>query len=407
MFLLAATILAAILLVRLYTPTCYDGDRNGNEMRIDCGGSCPPCAEPPNPNETEKELDAGTENTVESDISKVDKEEPSTETPLSKPTAVKVKPNTPQAPNQQSLSGDNPSSLTDKCVRTPEININGELKCGEPIIFTSNLPADCNLEWNLGYGKLSDSSIVNTFGEGNYTVELYVGGSTYSKDFKIKCNVIELEDGHPSTPNIVDNCINQSVEIKMDGKFECGKSIAFTSNLPPDCNPIWYFENEPKSGYEVTHTFDSGRYSVQLYVGNRLLKETRLFITCPLPLPPTEPTCNDNIQNGNEKGIDCGGDCPRCPIIMEPNDRLKEDLQNIADAINSGGLIRKRKRLREIVEADNMCREEDTQVIANGNGYTIENYIMNAINGNIIIENVRVEKNEECITQIVIQYSNR
>jgi hypothetical protein len=24
------------------------------------------------------------------------------------------------------------------------------------------------------------------------------------------------------------------------------------------------------------------------------------------------PTCSDGIQNGNETGVDCGGDCPRC-----------------------------------------------------------------------------------------------
>jgi hypothetical protein len=32
----------------------------------------------------------------------------------------------------------------------------------------------------------------------------------------------------------------------------------------------------------------------------------------------TAPTCNDNIQNGNETGVDCGGpDCPACPTCTD------------------------------------------------------------------------------------------
>jgi hypothetical protein len=34
------------------------------------------------------------------------------------------------------------------------------------------------------------------------------------------------------------------------------------------------------------------------------------------PPPPAEPTCSDGVQNGNETGIDCGGSCPPCPVIV-------------------------------------------------------------------------------------------
>ncbi len=30
------------------------------------------------------------------------------------------------------------------------------------------------------------------------------------------------------------------------------------------------------------------------------------------------PTCNDGIQNGDETGIDCGGSCPPCSVIQQP-----------------------------------------------------------------------------------------
>lgn len=32
---------------------------------------------------------------------------------------------------------------------------------------------------------------------------------------------------------------------------------------------------------------------------------------------PAEPTCTDGVQNGNETGVDCGGDCPACPTCND------------------------------------------------------------------------------------------
>ena len=31
-----------------------------------------------------------------------------------------------------------------------------------------------------------------------------------------------------------------------------------------------------------------------------------------------QPTCFDGVQNGNETGVDCGGDCPPCKTIQQP-----------------------------------------------------------------------------------------
>jgi hypothetical protein len=51
------------------------------------------------------------------------------------------------------------------------------------------------------------------------------------------------------------------------------------------------------------------------------------FVQAILDTPPGEepdgPTCEDGIQNGNETGIDCGGDCPPCDDEPdEPNDPI-------------------------------------------------------------------------------------
>ncbi|NNL92387.1 MAG: T9SS type A sorting domain-containing protein [Saprospiraceae bacterium] len=46
--------------------------------------------------------------------------------------------------------------------------------------------------------------------------------------------------------------------------------------------------------------FDTGGFRESLLSSN----------ACGTPPPPT---CSDGIQNGNETGVDCGGDCPPCP----------------------------------------------------------------------------------------------
>lgn len=33
---------------------------------------------------------------------------------------------------------------------------------------------------------------------------------------------------------------------------------------------------------------------------------------------PTTPTCADGVKNGTETGIDCGGSCPPCPVVVIP-----------------------------------------------------------------------------------------
>jgi len=38
---------------------------------------------------------------------------------------------------------------------------------------------------------------------------------------------------------------------------------------------------------------------------------------CTIEDEEPQPTCTDNLQNGNETGIDCGGDCPPCPSCTD------------------------------------------------------------------------------------------
>ena len=39
-----------------------------------------------------------------------------------------------------------------------------------------------------------------------------------------------------------------------------------------------------------------------------------------LTIPSATPTCSDNVQNGDETGVDCGGSCRRCDATCASDD---------------------------------------------------------------------------------------
>jgi len=52
-----------------------------------------------------------------------------------------------------------------------------------------------------------------------------------------------------------------------------------------------------------------------------------------------DPTCTDGIRNGNETGVDCGGDCDDCPVAAgcgEGSDRLNVCLADVCDVAVNG-----------------------------------------------------------------------
>ena len=73
----------------------------------------------------------------------------------------------------------------------------------------------------------------------------------------------------------------------------------------------------------------------------------------PLVEPP-EPTCNDQIQNGDESDVDCGGpDCPACPdssMCM-----VASDCAEASDCI--GGICQATAMAGEMVMAGEMAGE--------------------------------------------------
>jgi len=48
-----------------------------------------------------------------------------------------------------------------------------------------------------------------------------------------------------------------------------------------------------------------------------LLSVSTMFVACGDDSMDPEPTCTDGVRNGDETGIDCGGDCDPCPTCMD------------------------------------------------------------------------------------------
>lgn len=444
-FLLTASILAALLLIRLNAPTCYDSNEKGK----DCGGECPPCADTRKcpqfaeieiegerkcneplifisdlPSRCKPTWDFGKDD--KEDGLKVNKEfvkgkyivklylhgiqvgEKKFEIECaaystSKPSIEKLKPVTPSYSSP---------SLSPNCDKPPNIVILGKYKCNEEITCTCELPDDCNAEWIFEDGnKKSGCEVKYTLPDSDedeyeYEVKLRVGSYyTYPKKITISC-VVPI----PTPP--VNNCVNIEMKINNPEKVECKKETLFTCNLPPECNPRWVFEGRyERRGTEIKYAFNSGgQNTVELYSNDKFLKKD-INVNC-TPTPPlVVATCNDGKQNGDETGIDCGGSkCPTCPPPKpyQRDEDIENDLQIIIRDIKRKPFRNRTPHYNNIMEKHTMCNKEKTQVIyGDKKECTIKDYIMDILDRNVSIKEVNVHKDEntDCIVYIIIEYN--
>jgi len=422
--LLAASVLAAALIIYLYTSTCYDGKKSRGETGIDCGGKCPPC------------IDSFRE-----------------EFPLKCYNG-----------NRDADNGETGIDCGGKCppcplspaidCKTAKIEIIPENpECNEEVTFRCNLLSGCNPVWHFSTGdRRNGCETAYTFTSGTNTVMLYADTvKIYEKSFEVECPpavaVVEplIEEISPViTPTCNDgiqngdetgidcggscnkscppkiNCSNIIAEITPKGKLEPNETITFTCNLPADCNPIWDFGNgKEKSGHQVTNTFlHAGEYTVKVYADGVRVGTTEVIITR-TPAPPVLPVspdctleieadgdrCNEDITftcgisspdgcniywifDGQERMYGCevkykfssegehhykvyaGGTpvqasinitCPTTTSLPEESTSLKNDLQAIVTAIRENETWPKRRHLNTIIYGHGFCGGEDAR----------------------------------------------
>jgi hypothetical protein len=64
--------------------------------------------------------------------------------------------------------------------------------------------------------------------------------------------------------------------------------------------------------FTALHTFDLNSSGYDNTTGYGTIKLDKFITALKSDDTPDPPTCDDGKRNGNEKGIDCGGDCPPC-----------------------------------------------------------------------------------------------
>ncbi|MGB2015141.1 MAG: M43 family zinc metalloprotease, partial [Flavobacteriales bacterium] len=96
-----------------------------------------------------------------------------------------------------------------------------------------------------------------------------------------------------------------------------GSTLTIAECLPEACYTFTIFDSY---GDGICCGYGSGSYAVTDEFGNVLASgasfassEATNFCVS----NPTEPTCDDGIQNGDETGIDCGGSCAACPTCND------------------------------------------------------------------------------------------
>ncbi|MEW7277792.1 M43 family zinc metalloprotease [Aquimarina sp. 2201CG1-2-11] len=260
-------------------PTCNDGIQNGNETGIDCGGDCPPCEVDPTCND-------GIQNGNETGID---------------------------------CGGDCPP-----CEVDPTCNDgiqNGDetgIDCGG-----SSCPPCTNITYctagNQGVNYIASvtfGSISNTSQNSSYS-DFTSQSTTVEKGASITLTVTP----GIATSNWSSNVVGGWIDWNQDGNFDgvneqvlmkprgVGGGIAtvVVPNTARDGRTRlrvryrWFSNPAPCGATEGDEVED---YTVVVGGG-------------------TTPTCNDGIQNGNETGIDCGGDCPPCEVDPTCNDGIQ------------------------------------------------------------------------------------
>ncbi len=310
-------------------PTCNDGIRNGNETGVDCGGNCPAC---PTCND-------GIRNGNE--------------------TGIDCGGNCPACPTcNDGIQNGNETGIDcgGNCPACPTCNDgirNGNetgVDCGGncPACPTGNTQITniAGHYFETGWdGWTSGGSDCARYGgsqspEGTYSIRIRdnsdVASSMTSPTFNLstydsvtvefKFKPLSFEAGEDfwlryyngtswstvKTFTLNTDFINNQIytkTVKINGPLASNGQFRFQADASDDTDII-YIDAVVIKGYKTLGGSNPPTCNDGIQNGN----ETG--IDCGGNCPAC-PTCNDGIRNGNETGIDCGGNCPACPTCND------------------------------------------------------------------------------------------
>ena len=237
-------------------PTCTDGVQNGSETGVDCGGNCPAC---PTCND-------GIQNGGE--------------------TGVDCGGNCPACPTGS-------IQITNIAGHYFETGWDGWTSGGSDCArYGGSLAPEgtyaIRIRDNSGVPSAMTSAVYNVATYDSVTVQfkfiassfesvedfwlMYYNGTSWST---IKSFVLNTD--------FVNNQVYTKT-IKINGPLSSNAQFRFQADASDDTDVV-YIDAVVIKGYKT--------------VGG------------------SNPTCNDGIQNGNETGVDCGGNCPACPTCTD------------------------------------------------------------------------------------------
>ncbi len=147
---------------------------------------------------------------------------------------------------------------------------------------------------------LCSSSFGNNF---NSVDGFYNNVPSYSWDV----NVVAHEIGHNLSSDHTHACSWNGNNTAIDG---CGPDAGYSEGcdaaLPSNGGTIMSYCHLTNVGMNFNLGFGT-------QPGNRIRNYINNSFCLGTSCSPADPSCDDGIMNGNETGIDCGGDCTPCP----------------------------------------------------------------------------------------------
>ena len=167
-----------------------------------------------------------------------------------------------------------------------------------------------NLLFSLNGGQSYNFKIIPGFFNNKSYREFYVIWIDYNKDFTFSED--EKVFVKESTSEVSENVVIKNIKVDSTRMRVTMKYAQFGTTFPSSC---LVFSGGEVEDYLIS--ISSGSVNPTCNDGIKNGNETG--VDCGGNCPPCS-TCNDGIKNGNETGVDCGGSCPPCSTC---NDGIK------------------------------------------------------------------------------------
>ena len=353
-------------------PHCSDGQRNGSETDIDCGGNCPPCE----------------------DIVVTTPTGSNTPPPIRKPTCYDGRQNGLETGID--CGGNCPrrcNTNTGNLPRAYIIRIAGELKCDGYITFDCGIPDSYKPFWSfddLRTKKFSGTRVTHKFADpGSYMVRVYINNTQVGQK---RFDVAPCSGG---TPVVADPTPTRQPQpqasIILPNRLNCKEVLHFrTTSTQPDNRIRWEVNNVKQTGANAYQSFEqAGRYTIKLYIGSSYTPVDTRTITINCASTTPTPPASSNIE--------------LYPLLKTRLQEITDESAKPFKVVTKTG-----PKYQRILGDRDLCKGGKTVVkINNDTEKSLDSYFDQIIKKQYVIDEVRIRKDGNCIEKILINHHKR